>query len=550
MKTITEKLVLVIALCALVLLTITPVSAYGLYYTSDQDSQAHEQQCFNTMSFWTNASVSKMDAILYCYFWSGNRLSGTYSDYIGCAGSVGTVAGNYTATWSFPGTGYDYGTVEIVFDDFDYSKCTYEGGMTSVVFHDLDVYAANGDNIVYAKYEHEPTWESMSVPWAAYGVGVSGGSYRWSYPLNGTALFYSGYFGDTTPAAAFSCAPTSQYPSEDVVCTDASTGEIDDWYWTIDAEAIGYKGWLTSTSRNFTWSSAYPGLYSVNLRVNNTAGFDWENKSNYVSISVNATPNTCDIPAPAGYSRTKFRCMNPANDATVLGCDIQLQDVEGGAWSNQSNIASGIWCIDTYPLHHINAYAQATGYTSGSRLNVQEWNNMQYTIPLIPGYVPPAPEGYVWIYVYVLDFQTYLPLSGATVTVSGYGLPTKTAVTGSAGSVNIQWPNATTAYINAAKSGYTTGSQVITTSDYGPDIVWIAIHKGVLTATLTPTPSPGGTTSPTVAPGKNADGTYTAGYSSVKGLEMMNWLAENGLMLVQLCFVVTVMALLGVKFGK
>ena len=40
------------------------------------------------------------------------------------------------------------------------------------------------------------------------------------------------------------------------------------------------------------------------------------------------------------------------------------------------------------------------------------------------------------------------------------------------------------------------------------------------------------------------------GDTSLKAQEMMNYIANNGLQLVELCFLVTIFALLGIKFGK
>jgi PKD repeat protein len=425
----------------------------------------------------------------------------------------------------------------------DVISCIMDAGMTqyaSVCF------CANGD-----RCDNRQVWMSYS-PFDYY-VPVKNQTVD-KINMDGFGVPYS-YWWDTgsnvvAPTASFSCVPTSQYLDTSVVCTDTSTNTTTDWYWTVDFESVGVDSWQTSTSRNFTWQSHYPGTFSVNLKANNSAGYDWENKTNYVSVSVNTTSSTCEGEPATGYSRTKFRCMNPANDASIYGCNIQLQDKETGIWSNKSNLADAIWCIDTLPLHHIDAFADATGYTSGIRSGVQEWDNMQYTIPLIPGYVPNPSAGKVWVYVYVTDWQSQLPLSGATVSISGSGQSTQTGITGSSGGTSLQWANQTLAYINVAKSGYTTGSTSITTTPAGPDIVYISIHPGIYTATLTPVGT--GTIPVTVGPYGTPGplGTMPAGYTNSQGQIMMDFLARNGLSLVELCFFVTVLALLGVKLGK
>lgn len=361
--------------------------------------------------------------------------------------------------------------------------------------------------------------------------------------MYGDYKLYTGS-GVVPPTADFTCTPTSQFPSSDVVCTDISTGTPTDWFWSIDAEVLGIHGWQTSTSRNFTWQSAYPGLYSVNLRANNSAGSDWENKTDYVSISANATPNNCDIPPLSGYQRTEFQCTDADHDAAISGCNIQIRDLEGGSWSNATDIADGYWCIDTLPAHHVSGYADATGYTSGSLLNMDTWPTItRYSIKLIPGYIPAPQAGKIWVYIYVDENGINLP--GVTVSVSGTGQSTQSGTTDSSGGIRVQWPNSTEAYINAAKAGYTTGSRVITTSPTGPDIVYISLHKGTSTATMVPTTGPGGTVAPTLNPNKDpSTGLYVPGYANQQGQQMMGFLAENGMSLLMLCVLATMMGLI------
>ena len=238
---------------------------------------------------------------------------------------------------------------------------------------------------------------------------------------------------------------------------------------------------------------------------------------------------------PPGYSRTYFRCADTNTDGSVSGCNIQLKDVESGVWSNATDLDDGIWYIDTLPLHTINAYGDATGYTNGSRIGVQEWNNMRYTIPMIPGYLPPPLEGYVWVYIHVTDFSGTTDLSGATVSLSGSGLSTVVKTTDSSGIAMLQWPNVTTAYIIAAKSGYTTGMRVIETSDYGPDFVTIALHQGTYTSTITPTPTISG--GPTVAP------TLDSRTTNEKDAAMMNQVRDAGPSLIGLAIIATIVGL-------
>jgi len=303
-----------------------------------------------------------------------------------------------------------------------------------------------------------------------------------------------------TPEASFTCTPTSQFPDTDVVCTDTSTNTPTDWLWTIDAESVGIEGWQTSTSQNFSWQSHYPGLYSVNLRANNSAGSDWENKTNYVSISLNATPNTCSVPVVAGKIRSMAQCVNSQTNGAISGCDLSLLDKEGGSWSNVTDRFDGTWCIDTYPGHHIDAYGWADGYTPSPtyRFDLPASSSVMYELLMYPGYMPPAATGKVWLYIIVNDADTGASLSGARVQLDATGQTRKSDVTDATGSVHIQWANKTATWIHVGDmAGYGSADAYTTTSDYGPDTVRVELHRGTVTPTATATTGSGGTAVPT-----------------------------------------------------
>lgn len=354
----------------------------------------------------------------------------------------------------------------------------------------------------------------------------------------------------TAPTASFTCTPVSQFPDENVVCTDTSSNTPTDWLWTLDYEALGIKGYQTSTSRNFTWQSHYTGIFGVNLWANNSAGGSWYNRSNYVEISDNATPIGIDDPIPAGYIRSMVQCVNPEDSSLISDCAISIKDIEGNAWSNGS--FHGTWFIDTLPLHHINAYGSASGYTSASRLNLDASSSLMYELFLFPGYLPPASDGHVRLYAIVNDYTTGAPVLNAQVEFKGSGESTQIKYTSVSGIAQVEWANTSTVYVSASKAGYSPASRTIVTTATGPDTVRLELSAPWVTLPVTSgTPLPGElTVRPTQDPNKNPDGSYVAGYSNIKGQEMMNWLAENGFQLVQLCFFVTILGLLGVKLGS
>ena len=551
-----HKAIMAIALLALVSLMITPVSAYVELESYTQVSAGDNKGgawcvAYVKMVNMTVAADAGLSKIVMNYqdvriddmptTLTGSVLHrpslesypadpvyfDIYWDY-----DIGTV-GQYDSDITF--TAMVNGSAAGLSDDgYQLSFCVEENCAGATTFCQDGVGFDGNDHLMYWPTNH--TISSVS-DYAAY-LTLTGAPYH--YP-HGVFTTYSGFYGDTQPVASFTCVPTNQFPNTNVVCTDTSINEPTDWLWTIDMEALGVMGWQTSTSQDFSWQSAYPGWYSVNLKANNTGGFSWENKTNYVFISVNATLNNCELPIATGYSRTFFRCADTNTDASISGCDIQLQDIEGSLWSNVTDRADGIWCIDTLPLHNINAYGQATGYTDGSRIGVQEWNMMRYIIPMIPGYLPPPAVGYVWVYVHVTDFSGSVSLSGATISLSGSGIPTVVTPTDSSGIAALQWPNVTTAFINAAKPGYTTGMKVITTSSFGPDFVTIALHQGTYTSTITPTIPPGGiTAAPTLDPRSTSE----------KDAAMMNQVREAGPMLIGLAIIATMVGLMKLMAKK
>jgi PKD repeat protein len=377
--------------------------------------------------------------------------------------------------------------------------------------------------------------------WCATPGGSNRIAYLWEIKAGSAVV---------APVASFACTPTSQYPDASIVCTDTSTNTPTDWLWSIDMEGAGIEGWQTHTGQNFTWESHYPGLYSVNLKANNSAGFDWENKTNYVSISVNATPNNCNIPPVSGYIRTYAQTNDGMTSGGIYGSQIQMRDMEGGAWSNTTS-SEGYWCIDTLPGHSLNLYAQATGYTSTSQLGVSA-NGGRYYLVLWPDYIPAPSSGNVSLYVLVYDQQTGTPLYLSSVRVDGNNINTILKNTGPEGQAVFTIKNQTSIHVTASKAGYNTITRTMTTSNTGPDTLMISLPRSTVTVAPTQTTGLGGTVPTTIGPygTPGPGGTMAPGYTNNQGQLMMDFLARNGLSLVELCFFVTVLALLGVKLGK
>jgi PKD repeat protein len=352
------------------------------------------------------------------------------------------------------------------------------------------------------------------------------------------------------PLSSFSCSPLLGAINQNIVCTDSSAG-AESWYWTIDDETRGIYPAQTSTSQDFTWITAYPGLYSVNLRATNSAGSDWENKTNYVNISTAPSPTPTPTPEPTvapGYVRSTFITKSSTTWNTIHGSNIMLYDTYSHTWKNSTSDADGILYIDTLPYTTIdyqatftifaNEYADASGTANADAIGGT------FIILMYPISTPP-PSGYVNLFVSTMDgANNVLRDVSVVATWGGYQHAGNSGTYGT-----VQWvvPNETQVHLTGSKAGYDGADEVINTGE-GPSYSTILYldQQG-----LTPTPtytSTVTTVGPYGTPGPS--GTMPAGYTNNQGQQMMDFLAANGLSLVQLCFFVTVLALLGVKLGK
>jgi PKD repeat protein len=394
-----------------------------------------------------------------------------------------------------------------------------------------------------------------------------------NYLVNGDYVFQGGVCSETNnihvaryyilanvsvPVAGFACVPTSQYLNTDVVCTDTSTNTPTSWFWTIDYPALGITGWQTHTGQNFSWQSAYAGVFSVNLRATNSGGSDWENKTNYVEISstpyVTVTP-TPSPTIPAGYIRTEIITMDIYNNV-ITGTNINILDNEAAVWKNSTNDADGLSYIDTLPYHTLNVYGSytqvANEYQDNTLIGISTGydGGIRFWLILYP-YNVGTGAGNTDLYVTVMGNPGLVPISNAQVRIDIPNNASLFGYTSGSGVQRFTVPNNTVLHVTGSKSGYQSQTTVMNSGSGTTAFANIVLDRLTVTSTPTSTVPPGGVTTPiTLAPGKNPDGSYQAGYSTIRGQAMMNWLAENGMMLVQLCFLVTIFALLGVKLGK
>lgn len=523
---------LIIALVAMVALITMPVSAYtekGSLTFGEESAPAGQVDvhhvCFKSWEEFESTTLITVEMTgAQCGNAKPNTWSGAVQIRTAEGDGAGILLGNGTVDVDYSAAACNWaqraGTIEYAITDLDVGSRTGEG---CVWFYGTGLQLAYYNYGRVNGYEPTDNWEvfpSNSISEAAY-------------PIAHSEIHIYGGTSVVTPEASFSCTPTSQLPDADVVCTDSSTNTPTDWLWTIDAEAIGYEGWQTHTGQNFTWQSHYPGLYSVNLRVNNSAGFSWENKTNYVSIAENATPNSCDLEPASGYVRTYAQTNDGMTSGGIYDSAIQMKDVEAGAWSNVSN-SGGWWCIDTLPGHSLNLYAQASGYTDVSQIGVAA-NGGRYYLVMWPDYIPAASAGNVTLYALVYDQQTGAPLYMSSVRVDGNSINTIVKNTGPEGQAMFTVKNDTAIHVTASKTGYTSITKVLTTSHFGPDTVMISLPRTSTTPTATPTATPSWMTPSTTVDPRT---------STQKDQDMMNLIRDNGSALIGLAIITTMLGLM------
>jgi len=289
---------------------------------------------------------------------------------------------------------------------------------------------------------------------------------------------------------------------------------------------------------------------SIKIGVLNSEGVQF-NSSILFSAAVPTVTPTPTTTIPAGYVRNNLYVWDQ-NDAQITGADVDVLDVENASWTNTTADADGWIIIDTLPYHTVNVYAHyptAGIYLPNEILGLETgyYGGHNWVLVLYP-YVT-TPSGLVTLYINTRNYDTKAVLTGVNLQIKNLVTGAITGEsTGSTDSVSTVVTNATNYQITGSKSGYLSKTININSGEGPSKIVILELSKATVTVVPTSTIPSGGVT-PVITQDPN-DPSLHGGDTSLKAQEMMNWLAMNGMDLVQLCFLVTVLALLGVKLGK
>ncbi len=559
-----KKLIIILTMACLLMIAVMPVSAETYQGTIESpvtgtyNNYAGSWSGIGVSANMHNLTIGNIQSSSGLKSWilfprnapgSVNSLS-----FTGLCGPIGT---NNSAQTSFEAY---IGNTHVGSGDIGFQRTfTYTGTETNgyiwVVFNSW-----SGDSFTGAKLLNL-TWDDCALHGLDYGdYGWAGSLPSATYINNGAdaintistdSPFYH-HYNLTGPAGvgiigSISKNDTTNYYSSKVFLINTTSGSI------LASEGSLNNGELLIN---------IPFTSSLDLDVINSNG-NWFNRTFTFTLPSAPTPtptpatpgtNTTpihDIPIPAGHVRTEATCNNGDTGGVINGCDISIYDIQGGVWNNVTGRYDGTWYIDTLPSHTLNMHSYYSGYSEGYEFGVPTSTGTiitTYRLTMWPSTIAAPGAGYLYLKVVVADLDTKEYLEGATVSIRDSTGLTQVDTVPYTGNVEFEVPNSSLVYVSASKNGYVTTSKTYTMSAFGlvQDVVRIEMSKKYVTATQTPvanqtTVDPAGTPDPSGG---------SSAYSAAKGQNMMDYLASNGMDIVQLCVLVTMLALLGIRLGK
>lgn len=420
-------------------------------------------------------------------------------------------------------------------------------GSMWIYFNNWSTGGNTGSQTIYLNYSHNNFYNYSFQQETGSDSTVPNGGMVFKQDA-GTALASGDYLQlkDISTTAAYTVSKPSGIGITGNITKTLGSSQA--FVFSVSDTILASQSTVSTSPLNFSTSSEQIkiGIYTSNAV--------WYNSSILFNPGITPTPTPTptatvgpENPIPAGYVRSMVQCVDGQTNGAIHGSNIQLKDVENLSWSNASARFDGTWWIDTLPGHTINAYGDATGYTAVSRLALPASGTTMYELIMWPSDIPPAPAGKVTLYVEVNEADSGNAITGASLSVRDGSGVTQAQTTGTSGTRMFEVMNNSLTWITASKFGYISQTKVITTSVSGTDTVRIELMKQVVTTAPTSTIPPGGvTTAVTVNP---HDPSVT-GNTNAAAQDMMNYLAANGMQLIQLCFLVTILGLLGVRLGK
>ena len=548
-----HKAIMVIALLALVSLMVMPVSAETLTQTVGEVSTLSSQNYYAASGLGETATFSNMRIVNIEYTTGASALVHT-DDQVPCTFDAGAPL---SARTSFSMSISD---IIIATGEFGYQRLftpleVETNGYQWMTFDTYDVLDFSGDQIVTITMDHKNVYNITSE--RKSNVDFTGDidpsiMYFDYYDPGAGYRKQGGYYTFNRDDTFFNTYSVT-YPSGLGI-----TGSVNKNYlgqnYSSRAYIVNASGAILAnenTANTNLWN--FTLLYQpISIRIQDTF-LNWYNSSILFAAPTPTVTPTPTTTIPPGYIVTYVRTFDPLTNSDIHGTNINLYDVENASWTNYTADADGRGEIYTLPYHTINAYANyptAGVYNDAELLGAETGysGGKLFYLDMYP-YTPAPAEGYIELYITTRNRDDKSPVTWASIGITtistGAYYGTNSGTTGTDVSI---FPNDTALKIIVSKSGYQTATVYADTGDSEKKYVTIDMDRATATPTVTATPFPGEETPrPTQDPN---DPALHGGDTSLKAQEMMNWLAMNGMMLVQLCFLVTIFALLGVKFGR
>jgi hypothetical protein len=280
-----------------------------------------------------------------------------------------------------------------------------------------------------------------------------------------------------------------------------------------------------------------------------SSGLLFGNQASYSGTGSIPTPTSIPTPIPTvapGYVRNTYLTADAQSLATIHGTNIMLYDTYANIWKNTTNCLDGTSYIDTLPYTTIDAYSSYTAfpgvYADGELLGGNAGSAGTDREILMTPIGSPPPAGYVNLFL-TTESNIGNHLSGVSVVATWNGIQ-HAGTSSLLGSLTFVVPNNTQINLKASLMGFHDAIEIINS---GPGTYYthtILLYPQYITATQTP--APGVTTGTTIGPygTPGPGGTYAPGYTNNQGQMMMDLLAQNGLSIVMLCILVTIISLI------
>jgi PKD repeat protein len=289
------------------------------------------------------------------------------------------------------------------------------------------------------------------------------------------------------------------------------------------------------------------GNYTITHCAANDLGSDCEVKTDYIWVYNSTVMIT-----------TPWRAEDMVFGGLVANATIDLLDIENDSWVNVTS-STGKSSITTLADHKLSGYGFAVGFNDAEQLIVEPQAFPGYVLYMYPTGFTNVSEGNVTVFVKAEDVDTGLAVIGATVTGQAAGGGSQVKTTNSAGWAQFVFPNNTNVHFKGEKTGYTGSTTIVLNTGVpsgGDTFVsgTVYLTKGSITILPTPTVTPlpgGGTPTPVQTYLPHCDpaaSDYSAEECRAEQSSFsLSWLADNMLLLIQICFVFTILYIVGWK---